>query len=263
MFSPNDVLAASQETGIRRGALKTDRTPPGGLGRFAARDPRDANHSLVSLLTRGAVKAVPLTSKQWGHGKVLDQGQTSRCVAFAWTGFLEAAPKKTTAAKLVGEPAINELYARAQQLDEWPGEAYNGTSVRGGAKAMQERGLIAEYLWATTVAELKAFICSRGTVIVGSDWFEEMFYPEHHNGYLVTEGANVGGHAWLVIGYNKAKDEFTMVNSWGPTWGSKGTAKIKSADMQKLLDLGAEVCTAIEQRPAPKASAGKPVKTPA
>jgi hypothetical protein len=184
-------------------------------------------------------------------------------VAFAWTDFLSAAPKKTTAKKLVAESVIDELYHRAQQLDEWPGEAYNGTSVRGGAKAMQERGLIGEYLWGTTVEELRAFVANRGTVVIGSDWYEEMFYPEQHGGYLVAEGAMAGGHAWLVIGYAAAKDEFTMVNSWGKTWGKGGTAKIKAADMQKLLDAGAEMCTAIEQRPAPKSSEGHPVSTTA
>lgn len=185
-----------------------------------------------------------------------DQGQSSRCVAFAWTNFLSTTPIKTSAKKLVSDPPIDALYARAQQLDEWPGESYNGTSVRGGAKAMQERGLIGEYLWGTTVEELRSFVVTRGSVVFGSDWHEEMFYPEQHNGYVVVEGALVGGHAYLIIGYNAPRDEFVILNSWGKEWGVGGTAKIKASEIEKLLGAGAEMCTAIETRPAKVHSTG-------
>ena len=161
-----------------------------------------------------------------------------------------AAPKKTTSKRLTNEEALNDLYHTAQVLDEWPGENYNGTSVRAGAKALLSRGLLSEYVWGTTVAELRNFVLSRGTAVVGTDWYEEMFYPEQHGGYLVVQGAVVGGHAWLVIGYDAKKKAFIMLNSWGPEWGKAGTAYITEEEMQKLLDLNAEICSGIETRPA-------------
>ena len=33
---------------------------------------------------------------------------------------------------------------------------------------------------------------------------------------------SVGGHAVLAVGYDDAKQTFTVRNSWGPTWGQKG-----------------------------------------
>ena len=248
------MLAAQSRTGIRHSALANkDRTLPGGLGRFAAKDPRDQNHTFGALLKRRAGKP---TSKTWRTSRpALDQGQTSRCVAFSWTQFLGAQPIQTRA-KVRTEDALNELYHQAQVLDEWPGEDYNGTSVRGGAKALQAAGHLSEYVWGTTLDDLRAFVSQRGPVVIGSDWYEEMFYPEKHDGYLVPEGANAGGHAWLIYGYDAKKDEFRMLNSWGPNWGVKGTAKIRAADMQKLLDTNAEMCSAIECRvPRKKATA--------
>ena len=247
MFSPRDVLAATQPTGIRKGVIPDNRPIPGGLGRFAATDPRDRNHPLSALLP----KRVPIVSKRWRHPPALNQGQTSRCVAFAWVQFLRAAPLRTTSRKFTSEEALDDLYHAAQVLDEWPGENYNGTSVRAGAKVLLSRGLLKEYVWGTTVAELRDFVLARGTCVVGTDWYEEMFYPEDHKGFLVAEGANVGGHAWLVFGYNAVKKAFVMLNSWGPEWGFKGTAFVSEETMQKLLDENAEICSGIEGRLKP------------
>ncbi len=38
---------------------------------------------------------------------------------------------------------------------------------------------------------------------------------------LHKEGS-IGGHAVLAVGYNDAKQTFTVRNSWGPSWGQKG-----------------------------------------
>lgn len=246
MFSPNDVLAAQAITGIRHSALSNkDRRLPGGLGRFAAKDPRDQNHTFGAVLRKTPVRK----SRTWGVIRpALDQGQTSRCVAFSWTQFLGALPIRTGSKAVRAESAIDALYHNAQVLDEWPGENYNGTSVRAGAKALQAAGHLSEYVWGSTLDDLRQFVMQRGPVVIGSDWHEEMFFPEKHGGYLVVEGANAGGHAWLVTGYNVTKDEFTMFNSWGPDWGVKGSAKIKAEEMQKLLDTNAEMCSAIEQK---------------
>lgn len=157
-----------------------------------------------------------------------------------------------TRAKVRTEEFLNSLYAAAQRLDEWPGEDYNGTSVRAGAKVLAGQGRIVEYLWGASVAELRQFVLSRGTVVVGSDWHEEMFFPENHGGYLKLEGPVAGGHAWLVIGYNATKKAFRVLNSWGPDWGDNGKAWISEEDMETLCGRGAEMCSAIEKR-APKA----------
>jgi C1A family cysteine protease len=33
---------------------------------------------------------------------------------------------------------------------------------------------------------------------------------------------SLGGHAVLIVGYDDAKRQFRVRNSWGPSWGLKG-----------------------------------------
>jgi C1A family cysteine protease len=34
--------------------------------------------------------------------------------------------------------------------------------------------------------------------------------------------SSLGGHAVLVVGYNKKTERFLVKNSWGPSWGQGG-----------------------------------------
>ncbi len=212
-----------------------------GLGRLASPDSRDLRHPL-GLITP---KRATVSSKFWTTGEVLDQGATSRCVAFAWTGFLEASPLRTSLAAFGGVPSIDSLYHEAQLVDEWPGEDYNGTSVRAGAAVLTKLGRLAEYLWTSDVDEMRRYVLSRGPVVVGTDWYADMFTPK--GGFIIPTGAIAGGHAWLVNGYSLRRKAFRMMNSWGLTWGDKGRSWIKLADMDKLIQASGEVCSAVEK----------------
>jgi len=62
-----------------------------------------------------------------------DQGREGACVGFAWS----------RAASLVEGRLFDgfSLYRRARQVDEWPGEAYDGTSVNAGGRVCKDEGL--------------------------------------------------------------------------------------------------------------------------
>src|SRR6185436_14113346 len=99
------------------------------LGRKHAPDARDLNH----LLRHAALTPERPKTKTWRllwHG---DQGETPHCVGFAWHGLLRSSPV------LNHQPLPDPLYLAAQKYDEFPGENYDGTSVRGGAKALQKQ----------------------------------------------------------------------------------------------------------------------------
>ncbi|HEY0783016.1 MAG TPA: hypothetical protein VGE98_11200, partial [Thermoanaerobaculia bacterium] len=114
-----------------------------GLGRKASPDANDHRYLLRAITPPPVV-----LTRYWSAGVVLNQGQTSECVANAWTGFLMAAPLKDTLPSLGGVPFVHQLYAEAQERDEWPGTAYEGTSVRGGVQALVDRHRVGEYRWA-------------------------------------------------------------------------------------------------------------------
>ena len=43
---------------------------------------------------------------------------------------------------------VVQLFGHSQKLDEWAGENYDGTSVRGAAKYLQKNKKIGNYYWA-------------------------------------------------------------------------------------------------------------------
>jgi hypothetical protein len=125
-------------------------------------------------------------SRMWTSRRafVLDQGQTPHCVGFAWAGFLEAAPHMHQLTNADGD----RFYSLAQQNDEWEGENYDGTSTRGGAKALQSLGLIeGEYVWAQTEDDVWKFVLTRGPVVAGTTWLTG-FMATDSKGYLNLTG---------------------------------------------------------------------------
>jgi hypothetical protein len=210
-----------------------------GLGRIMAIDSRDASHQLRSLLA--TVHVEPRT-KYWPTGAILDQGDKPHCVGYAWCQFIQSAPLMT---RRRVDPIA--LYRDAQRVDEWPGENYAGTSVRAGAKVLQRMQAINEYAWANDAATVRDFLLTRGTVIVGTDWFEGMFTVKD-NGFIDATGPIVGGHAYLLSGYSVQRNAFRIVNSWGREWGHLGRAWIDFDLMNSLIANYGEACSAIEAK---------------
>ena len=105
------------------------------LGRLPAKDDRDLKFQLKTI-TKIPVSGIIPVSKTWVPGPVLDQGDRPYCVGYAWRQFLTSSPIRTKDGQ-----SADIIYHTAQTMDEWPGTNYDGTSVRGGAKAVhQSRG---------------------------------------------------------------------------------------------------------------------------
>lgn len=98
-----------------------------GLGRRREFDERSRAFPIRTL-----TEAVEPKQKYWRCDARLDQGREGACVGFAWGHELNAEPRRwwTT------DQHARVIYRRAQQLDQWPGENYEGTSVLAGAKAV-------------------------------------------------------------------------------------------------------------------------------
>src|SRR5215207_3710179 len=137
-----------------------------GLGQHPSQDMRDSQHLMRAHLA--GIMVLP-TSKTWEIGEVLDQGYEGSCVGHGWTAWENAKP---TGFDVQQDHAYAvSWYERAQEIDEWPGTDYQGTSVRAGARVAAERGLLSEYVWASSVDEIDAWILAKGTVVIGSYWF--------------------------------------------------------------------------------------------
>lgn len=206
--------------------------------KFGRRFAPDARDQKFLLRAAAPFQIIPprKTWRIWWKG---DQEDTPMCIGYSWHALLRALPT------LQRDPSPEIIYALAQRHDEWPGEDYAGSSVRGGAKALQAAGKIASYGWAVNVYEAIQWVGARGPVVLGTRWHTGMMVPDK-NGFIVPKGRVVGGHAYLMIGYDEKKERALIQNSWGTDWGMNGRAWISYEHLDRLIIEDGEACSPIE-----------------
>jgi hypothetical protein len=211
-----------------------------GLGRRWTPDWNDLNFLASAVLPRTSTVESRYWDDDYWWG---DQGETSECVGYSRVHWLEDGPiVHDNDIRPVVDP--HYIYTEAQLIDEWPGQDYDGTSVRAGVKVAQRLGYVEEYRWAMTAQEIAVAVLEVGPVVVGTD---DMFYP-NSAGVIRPTGASAGGHAYLLNGYDSRTGLFRIKNSWGRSWGKNGYAYIHINDLQLLLDADGEACLALEKR---------------
>lgn len=240
-----------------------------GLGRLAIPDHRDFDYPMSEVLGDEPDEGDPLVEAgveykyYWQSGWVGNQGRTPRCVGYAWghwlsggptTHFYEGRDADPEYMDPEGDPVVDPawIYDRAQELDRWPGEDYAGTSVRAGAKALQEKGVVDSYHWAESAHDVVRAIKEWGPVVAGTVWYESMYEPDDEGIVRVdTSTRVVGGHAYLLNGVNVRRGFFRLKNSWGTGWSALGEtgchAHLPIEALDKLLDKWGEACLAVER----------------
>lgn len=218
-------------------------TNPHPLGRVYIQDERDKKYLIEDKLS---LPKTLLTSKYWSSdGWWGDQGNTPQCVGYSWAHWIEDGPTEHGGIAPIISPSL--IYKEAQKLDEWSGENYDGTSVRGAAKYLRNTNKISAYLWTYDINVLINTVLTTGPVVVGTNWYSSMFRPDR-NGLIRAVGTLSGGHAYVINGVDRTKQLFRIKNSWGRRWGKSGHAFISFSDMDKLIKQNGEVCLAIENK---------------
>ena len=213
-------------------------------------DERSLNYP-VRALTAGRKRP---SQVWWGSPKEkLDQGREGACVGFAWTNELLALPVRSVLPQPGNAFALN-VYRSAQKIDQWEGEAYEGTSVLAGAKVLQLGGWIQGYRWAFSVDEVLDALAFLGPVVVGVPWLEGM-YRTSADGLVRVEGRKVGGHAILLTGFGWRRfggrfggERLFVVrwrNSWGGSYGVGGDGFVRVEDLGLLLRDVGEACVPV------------------
>jgi len=195
----------------------------------------------------------------------LDQGDDGACVGFAWTHELLTTPVRVdlSAVKLPprnwpSDPAgfAFRSYYAMQRNDQWDGgdypgavDTYVGTSVVAGARVMRRLGFLPEYRWAESPDDVRRSLLTFGPCVAGFSWRESMFEPESDR--LEVAGDVVGGHCVLLNGYDPDRG-YAITNSWGPGWGSNGTAWVSAAGLLRLFSDRGEVAVPIRRSYGPR-----------
>lgn len=102
----------------------------------------------------------PLPAKIVNCGRVpfiLDQGQEGACSGFA----LAAVINFLRAGTPVGSVSPRMLYEMARRYDEWPGEAYEGSSARGAMKGWVRHGVCSHETWPSHLVGAHHFTTKR------------------------------------------------------------------------------------------------------
>lgn len=211
-----------------------------GLGMLKAPDDRDNKYLIKSILPK---KATTRKFRYWNQNSFWgNQLNTAQCVGFSFCHFITDGP---ITQEFIYSIWPQKIYMEAQKLDPWSAVPHDGTTVRAGAQYLQKLGYIGAYRWAWDLETMVAAVLEFGPVVVGTMWYDGMFYPDA-DGFIQPTGPEAGGHAYLVNGVNVEQKKIRIKNSWGREWGVNGNAWITFDDFQKLIDNYAEICLATE-----------------
>lgn len=196
------------------------------LDRIVQFDERSRQYGITAVVD----PALPLRSYTWACSVWLDQGSEGACTGFACGHHRAARPRPG----VISNDGARAIYHRARQLDDLPGEDYEGTSVLAAIKASTEFGYIRTYRWAFSLEDLARAVGYAGPAILGINWLAGMAQTGA-GGYVHATGDVIGGHAILCRGVNVNSRYFRLRNSWSTGWGVSGDCLISFDDMEKLL----------------------------
>lgn len=187
-----------------------------------------------------------LHSVRWHRAvPIFDQGNLGSCTGNAAAGWLATAnslrPGLTNDAHRDGGTRIDEQYAigiycRATVIDPFDGEyppTDSGSDGLSVTKVIQERGFVDSYRHAFDVDSALAALME-GPVLVGTIWRRGMFDPDAR-GLVQPVGDIVGGHEYLLVGYDSDRTEVLFANSWGTGWGDQGHGRMTVDTLRELL----------------------------
>lgn len=205
---------------------------PRPLGRHVEHDPRSRAFSFVPRADTA------IRTKVWRrYGNVLDQGQVGACTGFAAAHALNHLPNYVKGEGTLKNADGLSIYTRATQLDEFAGEMPEqdtGSSGNAACKALLERGLITEYRWAFGFDHLLQSLM-HSPVMVGTWWYEDMFYP-NAAGLVRPTGSRVGGHEYVCAGIASLTGQMLVFqNSWSQNWGAAGRFYMTFSSFRALL----------------------------
>ncbi len=202
----------------------------------------------LALLNWTPPPPTPSGDKIWTNPRaVLDQGDYGTCVGNGWAQWGNTNPVNDSYV----EKDARAIYYEATVIDgqpddpDKPGGGQNGSYVPSGAKAMKDRGRLAAYAFADTTDEITQWVTTKGPLVVGTDWTEDMFNPSV-SGLVKPTGQVAGGHCYLLLGYHKSVNQYEFLNSWGQNWGASGHFFMTVPNFATLLGQQGEALASIE-----------------
>lgn len=178
---------------------------------------------------------------------IRNQGSEGACTGFSLAAVINFLNQKR---QVDVQVSPRMLYEMARKNDEWPGEAYDGSSLRGAIKGWKNMGVCREEKWPyllrggiqhltieaakdarshtigayyrimPEIAHFHSALNETGVIAASARVHEGWRNPI--TGTIKQSNTMIGGHAFAIVGYTQ--QGFIVQNSWGQRWGSNGTA---------------------------------------
>lgn len=179
--------------------------------------------------------------------KILDQKSEGACTGFAVAAAINILNQR---AEREIEVSARMLYEMAKCNDEWPGESYDGSSLRGAINGWKNMGVCEDSMWPyrvgankgsltvenaknarnntigayyrlkPVISDFHAALNETGVIAVSAKVHQG--WDEASDGIIEYHKKTDGGHAFVIVGYNDKG--FWIQNSWGKSWGDNGVA---------------------------------------
>lgn len=234
--------------------------PEFGTGLLQSFDVKNELYPVAAALDPAAA----LAPRRWVLADRINQGNAPKCVGASLGQELNSTPIVIP----ISHPfTMDNIYNRAQLLDEWEGIGYDGTSLLAGLKALKEWGYITEYRWATSAEDVAASLSQLGPVIMAGPWLTGMFQPDVNGRVLVTGTSGNIGHCYELGELEGNLADVVIEQTWGPAWsrypGIDGgwRGRLALEDVRRLLAMGTQAAI-ITGRADPNAPAPPPPPTP-
>ncbi|HEY5671220.1 MAG TPA: hypothetical protein VIS10_14605, partial [Anaerolineales bacterium] len=92
---------------------------------------------------------------------ILNQGQEGACTGFGLATVVHFLMRTREVDTDKTQVSMRMLYEMAKRYDEWPGEAYSGSSARGAMKGWHKHGVCAETIWRYRVGDTNPVLTHR------------------------------------------------------------------------------------------------------
>jgi hypothetical protein len=193
------------------------------------------------ILGQSPVPPAPApAATSWADNEpVLDQGQTPHCVGFGGAQWGNTLPVDDKFSNADGD----RIYYACKVVDGEPG-AEDGSDVRSLAKVLQQEGRLSSYAFGSVPTAVQ-WLLTKGPVIFGTDWTNDMFTPDA-DGLVHPTGGVAGGHCYVGYGYDPATGRILCLNSWGSSWGANGRFSVLETEFTQLFASNGEALAAVE-----------------
>jgi hypothetical protein len=189
---------------------------------------------------------------------ILDQGQEGACTGFGLATVVHYLLRTRKVVPNTTEVSPRMLYEMAKRYDEFPGEAYSGSSARGAMKGWYRHGVCSSEAWPyvpktedpdltparskdavgrplgaylrvnhVDLVAMHSAIAEVGVVYATAKVHQGWRRPAA-DGVIKENPTIIGGHAFAIVGFDERG--LWIQNSWGTGWGLEGFGLVSYDD---------------------------------